>query len=53
MTFTFRKRRRIGRRASLNVSKGGLSVSRRMGPVTVSPRGSVFVRLARGTGWRP
>lgn len=53
MSLTFRKSRRIGRRTRLNASKGGLSVSRRVGPVTVSSRGHWSVRLLRGLGWRP
>lgn len=52
MSLTFRKRRRIGRRTSLNLSNGGASVSRRVGPVSVSSRGRWSLRLGRGLGWR-
>lgn len=52
MGFTYRKRKSLGKGASLNVSKGGVSVSKRVGPVTASSRGRLSVRLGRGLGWR-
>lgn len=51
MGLFFNRRKRIGRN-TLNVSKGGASLSRRAGRVTVNSRGRVSVRLGRGTSWR-
>jgi hypothetical protein len=48
-------RRRIPvkhRNTWINVSKSGLSVSKRVGRVTVNSRGSVWVRLLKGVAWR-
>lgn len=51
MGFTFNRRKRLGR-SSLNVSKSGASVSRRVGPVTLSTRRRGSVRLGKGLGFR-
>lgn len=53
MGLTFRRRIPLGRNLWLNVSRRGISASARAGRVTVNSRGpSVWVRLARGLGWR-
>lgn len=52
MGFTFRKSKRLGNGARLNLSKSGASISKRLGPVTVSTRGRGSVRLGRGLGFR-
>jgi hypothetical protein len=52
MGWIFRKRVQLGNGAALNVSKRGVSVSKRVGPVTVNSRGRVTVRLAPGLSWR-
>ncbi len=52
MGFVWNKRKRLGRRSTLNLSKSRASVSRRLGPVTVSTRGRGSVRLGKGLGFR-
>jgi hypothetical protein len=41
-----------GRNAWLNLSRSGISGSVRVGPVTFNSRGSWWLRLLRGVGWR-
>lgn len=52
MGLFFRKRVRVGRGTWLNVSRSGVSVSERKGPVTVNSRGRVSIRLPGGFTWR-
>lgn len=52
MPFYFRKSVRLGRSAGLNVSKRGLSLSKRVGPATVNSRGRLSFRLGNGLYWR-
>ncbi|TWE12916.1 uncharacterized protein DUF4236 [Rudaeicoccus suwonensis] len=52
MGFSFQRRQRVGRNTSLNVSKSGVSASRRAGRVTVNSRGRISVNLGRGLRWR-
>jgi hypothetical protein len=52
MGWIFRKRVALGRGAALNVSKSGVSVSKRVGPVTMNSRGRLTVRVAPGITWR-
>lgn len=52
MGFIFRKRIRTGRNSWLNVSRHGVSASRRVGRVTVNSRGRVTVRIAKGLTFR-
>lgn len=52
MGFTFSRRRRLGRRSMLNVSKRGASVSRKIGPVTFNTRGRGSLRIGKGLGYR-
>jgi hypothetical protein len=52
MAFTFFKRKRVGKRNHLNLSKSGVSVSRRQGPVTLSSRGRGSVRLGKLGSYR-
>lgn len=52
MGLIFRKRVKTGRNTWLNLSKSGVSTSRRAGRVTVNSRGRVSVRLAKGLTWR-
>jgi hypothetical protein len=49
---SYRRRARIGKNTYLNASKSGLSVSRRIGPVTVNSRGRTTVRLGKGLTYR-
>lgn len=52
MGFSYRRRVRLGRSSWLNVSKRGLSTSKRLGRVTVSSRGRGSVRLGKGLSFR-
>lgn len=52
MGLFFRKRVRLGRDTWLNMSRSGVSVSQRKGPVTVNSRGRVSIRLPGGFTWR-
>ena len=45
MGFVFRERVRASRRATVNLSGRGASVSERVGPVTVNSRGRLSVRI--------
>lgn len=44
----YRRRKRLGKSAWLNVSRSGASVSRRVGRVTFNSRGGGSFRIARG-----
>lgn len=52
MGFTFSKRKRLGKSSTLNLSKSGASVSKRVGRVTVNSRGRGSVRIGKGLGFR-
>ncbi len=53
MQLIFRKRVRLDDDTDVNVSRGGASVSRRLGRrVSVSSRGRVSIRLLPGLSWR-
>lgn len=48
MGISFRKRIKIGEGTYLNVSKKGVSVSKKVGNVTVNSRGTATVNLGHG-----
>ncbi len=52
MGFFFRRRKRLGKNTSLNISKSGASVSRKAGPITFNSRGRGSIRLGKGKSWR-
>ena len=52
MGLVFYRRKRIGRGLSLNLSRSGASVSKKLGPLSVSSRGRGSIRLGRGFSWR-
>jgi hypothetical protein len=52
MAFSYRRRVRTGKSSWLNVSKSGVSQSKRVGRVTVNSRGQGRVRLAKGLSFR-
>lgn len=52
MGLNYRKTIRLPGNAWLNLSKSGVSVSKRIGRVTVNSRGGVWVRLFKGLFWR-
>jgi hypothetical protein len=52
MGLSWNRRKRIGKGANLNLSKSGASVSKKLGPVSVSSRGRGSVRLGKGVRFR-
>jgi hypothetical protein len=42
----------LGRRLRLNLSRRGMSLSGRAGPLTGNTRGGISARLGRGLTWR-
>lgn len=52
MGLIVRKRVRTGRQSWLNVSRSGVSTSRRVGRLTANSRGQARVRLGKGISWR-
>ncbi|WP_406711030.1 DUF4236 domain-containing protein [Trueperella pyogenes] len=48
MGFRFNRRKKIGKGLTLNVSKRGASVSKKIGPMSVNSRGKVRIRLGKG-----
>lgn len=52
MGLSYRKRVKLGKTASVNISKTGVSLSKRFGPITLNSRGQVTLRLAPGFTYR-
>lgn len=52
MGLVYRRRTRIGRSTFLNLSRSGVSVSKRVGRMSLSSRGRGSFRLGRGFSWR-
>jgi hypothetical protein len=52
MGFVFYRRKRLGRSTSLNLSRSGASVSKRLGRLTLNSRGRGRIRLAKGLSFR-
>lgn len=52
MALQFQKRKAVGKSTTANLSKSGVSLSRRAGPVTVNTRGRSSIRLAPGFSYR-
>lgn len=48
----FRKTKSMGKTTRVNLSKSGMSVSKKAGPVTLNSRGNVTVRVAKGVSIR-
>ena len=48
MGLIFNRRKTIAPDTYVNVSKGGVSVSKRVGRVTVNSRGRVSIRICKG-----
>jgi hypothetical protein len=48
----FRKRVQLGPSSGLNLSRRGVSVSKRIGRVTVNTRGRGRIRLGKGLSFR-
>lgn len=52
MGFFFRKRKKLGKNTSMNISQSGVSFSRKAGPLTFNSRGRGSIRLGKGKSWR-
>ncbi|MCM3521795.1 DUF4236 domain-containing protein [Curtobacterium sp. P97] len=52
MGLLFRKSKRLGRGVRLNVTQRGVSASARRGPISVSSKGRVTIRLGKGFSFR-
>lgn len=52
MALQYQKRKALSKNTSANLSKSGVSLSHRAGPVTVNTRGRSSVRLAPGFAYR-
>ena len=52
MPFTFQKRKKVGKKTTANISKSGVSLSKKAGPVTLNTRGRGSVRIGKGVGFK-
>src|SRR5262245_47205530 len=52
MSLRYQKRKSLGGGRTLNVSKTGMSVSQRVGPLTLNSRGRGSLRIAPGLSYR-
>lgn len=52
MGLIFRKRVRVSRRSTVNLSRRGASVSEHVGPLTLNSRGRASLRLGKGFSFR-
>jgi hypothetical protein len=52
MGLIFNRRKKLGKRMTLNFSKSGVSLSRKMGPLTVNSRGRARIRLGKGLSFK-
>lgn len=52
MGISVRKRVKIGKSTHLNLSKSGVSISQKLGPVTINSRGQLSINLGNGVCYR-
>lgn len=52
MGLLFSRRKKIGKNTTANLSKGGISLTRKAGPASINSRGRVTVRLGKGLSFR-
>lgn len=52
MGISYRKRIKIGKRTFVNISKSGISISLKIGEVTINSRGRATVNLGNGVTYR-
>jgi hypothetical protein len=52
MGLSYRKRISLGKLFSLNISKSGVSVTARKGPLSLNTRGGGSVKIAKGLSYR-
>ena len=48
MGLVFSKRKKVGKNATMNLSKSGVSISQKAGPLTINSRGKASIRLGNG-----
>jgi hypothetical protein len=48
MGLIWNRRKRIGKSTTMNLSKSGVSVSKKSGPLAVNSRGKASIRLGKG-----
>lgn len=48
MGLVFSKRKKVGKNATMNLSKSGVSISQKVGPLTINSRGKASIRLGNG-----
>ncbi len=52
MGFSYRKRIKIGDGTFLNISKTGISVSQKLGKVTINSRGTATISIGNGITYK-
>lgn len=52
MGLIFRKRKKLSKNVTANLSKSGISLSGKAGPLTVNSRGRATVRLGKGLSFK-
>lgn len=52
MGMSFRKRIKIGDGTFLNISKSGISISQKVGKITINSKGTTTVNLGNGITYR-
>jgi hypothetical protein len=52
MGFIFSRRKSLGKGRTVNVSKSGVSASKKAGPVSINSRGTGRVRIAKGVSFK-
>jgi len=52
MPLVWRRSLRVGRRSRLNLSKSGVSLYKKVGPLSLNSRGRGSIRLGKGISWR-
>jgi hypothetical protein len=52
MGLQYRRRIRTGKNTFVNVSGGGVSMTKRFGPLSINSRGHVSIRLGSGFSFR-
>lgn len=52
MGLFFRKTKKAGKNTRVTLSNRGVSASKKAGPLSVSSRGNMSVRLGKGIGFR-
>ena len=48
MGLVFSKRKKVGKNVTMNLSKSGVSISQKAGPLTINSRGGASIRLGNG-----